>query len=101
VGDWAHLAIVRDNETSSFYINGTAQSGTTTGLPDWSSGATVGSLDGITGQGIGVDDIRIYTFATGEGGDAVSAFFTAIPEPSSAALLGLGGLALMLRRRRD
>ena len=100
-GDWAHLAIVRDNGTSSFYINGTAQSPTTPGLPDWSSGATVGSLDGITGQGIGVDDIRIYTFAAGEGGDAVSAFFTAIPEPSSAALLGLGSLALILRRRRQ
>jgi hypothetical protein len=26
--------------------------------------------------------------------------FTAVPEPSSSALLGLGGLALMLRRRR-
>jgi hypothetical protein len=25
----------------------------------------------------------------------------AIPEPSSTALLGLGGLALILRRRRD
>jgi len=27
--------------------------------------------------------------------------FTAVPEPSSAALLGLGGLALMLRRKRS
>jgi hypothetical protein len=25
---------------------------------------------------------------------------TSVPEPSSAALLGLGGLALMLRRRK-
>ena len=26
--------------------------------------------------------------------------FTAVPEPSSTALLGLGGLALILRRRK-
>ncbi len=32
--------------------------------------------------------------------DAADLNFAVIPEPSSTALLGLGGLALMLRRRR-
>ncbi len=30
----------------------------------------------------------------------VTYIYTAVPEPSSTALLGIGGLALMLRRRR-
>ena len=33
-------------------------------------------------------------------GDTISFALAAVPEPSSTALLGLGGLALMLRRRR-
>ena len=32
--------------------------------------------------------------------DTISLDYTAVPEPSSAALLGLGGLALILRRRK-
>lgn len=32
--------------------------------------------------------------------DAFTATFTVVPEPSSAALLGLGGLALIMRRRK-
>lgn len=32
--------------------------------------------------------------------DAVSVSVTAVPEPSSVALLGLGGLTLILRRRK-
>ena len=33
-------------------------------------------------------------------GDSIQIGLAAVPEPSSTALLGLGGLALMLRRRR-
>ena len=33
-------------------------------------------------------------------GDSIQISLAAVPEPSSTALLGLGGLALMLRRRR-
>ena len=42
-----------------------------------------------------------YTIAGGQGAvDNIELDFTAVPEPSSAALLGLGGLALILRRRK-
>jgi hypothetical protein len=46
-----------------------------------------------------------FSFDTGSGSslsliDNVALQGTAVPEPSSAALLGLGGLALILRRRR-
>jgi len=46
------------------------------------------------------------TYAGGNSGDFTDHFnvngstLTAVPEPSSAALLGLGGLALILRRRK-
>ncbi len=40
-----------------------------------------------------------YT-ATEDGTSATSLTFNPVPEPSSTALLGLGGLALILRRRK-
>ena len=95
---WAQLAFVRDNGTATFYLNGVAQGPT--------SGATIahglsGALGDISGaSAIDVDDLRIYTFANGEGAAAVAASALAVPEPSSSALLGLGGLALVLRRRK-
>ncbi len=51
-----------------------------------------------------IDDVQIYdealsasdaTFLLNNAGTAVG-----VPEPSSTALLGLGGLALILRRRK-
>ena len=40
--------------------------------------------------------------AVGDGAISIDNFnMTAVPEPSSTALLGLGGLALMLRRKRS
>ena len=53
--------------------------------------------------GYGVDAIR-FTLPTqqfsGVGYKELDVFGIAVPEPSSTALLGLGGVALMLRRRR-
>lgn len=59
------------------------------------------SLTGITAA----TEVRIYLYRTGT--NTSNSFtkiqdinLTAVPEPSSAALLGLGGLALILRRRK-
>lgn len=47
---------------------------------------TIEAFDGTTSKGAQLNALTVYT--------------TAVPEPSSAALLGLGGLALILRRRK-
>jgi len=52
-----------------------------------------------------IDQVRVFNFNAGSG-DSHNVFFnnlsvTAVPEPSSTALLGLGGLSLLLRRRRN
>ena len=63
----------------------------------------------FAGETVGLNqygDIRYVKFTdiTGPGDGSLIGFseirFTALPEPSSTALLGLGGVALMLRRRR-
>lgn len=63
----------------------------------------------FAGETVGLNqygDIRYVKFTdiNGPGDGSLIGFseirFTALPEPSSTALLGLGGAALMLRRRR-
>ena len=52
---------------------------------------------------IGLDNKHTFDLSIVAGGSATQAAFTAVelvPEPSSTALLGLGGVALLLRRRR-
>ena len=46
-------------------------------------------------------DLQSFTSPSGDAGISISALqVREVPEPSSAALLGLGGLALILRRRK-
>ncbi len=61
------------------------------------SGAYV-SFTGLNTDGSG--NLVITGFKDSRWGVASALELTAVPEPSSTALLGLGGLALMLRRRR-
>ncbi|BDS05829.1 hypothetical protein NT6N_08690 [Oceaniferula spumae] len=56
---------------------------------------TVGYISGYDGTNQGNDGFFINDIQL-----RVTADFAVVPEPSSAALLGLGGLALVLRRRK-
>lgn len=110
---WHHVAFVIDNTagTVTGYLNGST-TGWTNGGGGPSGNTFTAGTDisdasqlrlGISGIGTGefrgeLDDFRIYNEALDATG--VSASMVAIPEPSSTALVGLGGLALILRRRK-
>lgn len=89
----------------------TVGSATFTDVLSVSESATATSLvthvmdDGAALLGTGVDAIRFTIGATDGTEDVyrevdVIGSATAVPEPSSAALFGIGGLALILRRRK-
>ena len=79
-------------------------------LTDGASTASITGLGGLVGIADGgfvffdVDAVGTYTLSATAFGSRSAAFsgltFDVIPEPSSTALLGLGGLALLARRRR-
>ena len=56
------------------------------------------TIAGLGAEGVGWT-LDITNNAPGTGRDSI--VLTVLPEPSSTALLGLGGLALMLRRKRS
>jgi len=96
---WTHLAVVRSAGTSTFYIDGAAQGGTTTENIIHGTSGHIGVTSGGGSYYDGdIDSVRIYTFDPNT--DDPVAAFNLTPEPSSTALLGLGGLALILRRRK-
>lgn len=105
LGEWYHVAVIRDAGTSSLYLNGVVQAGTTTSAPNISgTGFRIAETPGNSGaQFVGaIDEFRAFNFDAGEGALAVASLNTArIPEPGNFAMLSIAGLsALVLRRRR-
>ncbi|BDS06553.1 hypothetical protein NT6N_15930 [Oceaniferula spumae] len=99
---WQQLVVISDERvgvnTHRYFIDGTfigqtaSEAGTTFG--NASIGAGTAPFD--------MDDLRVYSYdpANDSEADVLNAFATAVPEPSSTALIGLAGLAFILRRRR-
>ena len=88
-----------ERKTSSF---ARITNGDGTGLMSGNVGTSTSFIGTFT-TGAAEDSItlRSFTSPSGDSGVSISALqIRAVPEPSSAALLGLGGLALILRRRK-
>ncbi len=94
---WTHLAVVRAGGTSTLYIDGVAQAGTSGAAPTWGTSLHVGVIPGgATGWNGDLDELRVFSFNAGE-------FQTSdllVPEPATCMLAALGSLVLAARRRR-
>ena len=111
-GEWTFIAMTYDGTDATFYTgDGTTLSGPdTASLANGSLGSNSVSLlignieaDSRTFDGL-IDNVRIYDSIEGAASlESIMQFNDAsfVPEPSSTALLGLGGLALILRRKRS
>ena len=97
---WTHLALIRSGGVTDFFIDGVSQGLTYGGAPTNLSAHLSVSPGGVPYFDGHLDEARVVTFTTGESTANILNALTAVPEPSSTALLGLGGLALILRRRK-
>jgi hypothetical protein len=100
-GTWTHVALVRNNGTTSLYINGTeANSGSaapTTPTTYFRIGESDISNYGFSGL---IDEVRFAEFSAGSFSTSMLNI-SAIPEPSTyAAIAGAAMLALAVWRRQ-
>ncbi len=110
-GTHSHTALNLKQTAEGSFSDALGQSYTSPGgswNTKWSDPSDWGSVDVLDGLSNGTYELQVYLTGDGDAGPIVednggayyTATFTVVPEPSSAALLGLGGLALILRRRK-
>lgn len=102
IGTWQHLALVKEPGQYSIYLDGNLLA--TDSLPAYTDGPYWFSGDPTTGNRTLGDGFRgwIDEFRISDEALLPSQFLNAsIPEPGTLGLLGLGGLAVWLRRRKS
>lgn len=68
-GTWAHVALVRDNGTTTFYVNGIVRGSTVSAPATPVGGFAIGSVpESPTSQYFNgaIDEVRVFTFAPGQ-----------------------------------
>lgn len=99
IGTWVNVSIINHGGTVHYYLNGILQdSAVTSGvINDIRLGAGYWAATGSNGA---FDEMKVWTFDSSS--DSLASVETAmgIPEPAAVALLGLGALTLMFRRRK-
>jgi len=79
----------------------TSTAGTPTTIQEASTGALTGNYGTSTISNVSGDSFTFSGVSGSSGRETISGFtVVAVPEPSSVILLGLGGFALILRRRK-
>lgn len=96
---WVHLALIRNNGITTFYVNGVAQGATYAGDPVHDTVHISVNPGGLTYFDGLIDEARIATFTSGESTANILGTLQGVPEPSTALLGGLGALILLRRRR--
>lgn len=101
-GEWHHLAVTVGNGTLTYYVDGIQE-----GSADFTGSGNATSLQIGSRFGQGgrqttalIDDVSIYDEALDAAAINQLSGAAAVPEASSSLLMGLGGLALLLRRRK-
>ena len=107
-GQWTHVALVRDNGASTFYVNG-VPAGSYGGAPNTPAGSfIIGANDSGTEAFDGlIDHVRVFTFNPGQFDASQHLTLSlpanvVIPEPATmlAVVLGVSGLGGYIRKRR-
>jgi hypothetical protein len=97
---WTHLALVRNNGTATFFINGSSVGSTGTAPTTPTLAFTIGESfigDPFSGR---IDEVRFAEFSAGSFSTSMLNI-SAIPEPSTyAAMAGAAMLGLAVWRRR-
>jgi hypothetical protein len=99
ISEWVHLALVRDNGTTTFYVNGIQNGLTTTSAPIAVNIGDVIDLGSRNGTGAffdgAIDEVRLFTFTSGQFSTS-DLLFNTVPEPTTTSALFLSILLLTI-----